>query len=31
VDYKTLANALARLYQDGKISQDKDGKFELKL
>jgi len=31
VDYKTLANALARLYQDGKISQDKDGKFELKI
>ena len=31
VDYKTLANAVARLYEDGKISQDKDGKFELKI
>ena len=29
-DYKTVANAVARLYEDGKISQDKDGKFELK-
>ncbi|MGE5218715.1 MAG: UbiD family decarboxylase domain-containing protein, partial [Chloroflexota bacterium] len=30
-DYKTVANAVARLYDDGKISQDKDGKFELKI
>jgi 2,5-furandicarboxylate decarboxylase 1 len=28
-DYKTVANAVARLYEDGKIKQDKDGKFEL--
>ena len=31
VDYKTVANAVARLYENGKISQDKDGKFELKV
>ncbi len=30
-DYKTVASAVARLYEDGKISQDKDGKFELKI
>ena len=29
VDYKTVANTVARLYEDGKIKQDKDGKFEL--
>lgn len=29
-DYKTVASAVARLYEDGKIKQDKDGKFELK-
>ncbi len=30
-DYKTVASAVARLYEDGKIIQDKDGKFELKV
>jgi 2,5-furandicarboxylate decarboxylase 1 len=30
VDYKTVASAVARLYEEGKIKQDKDGKFELK-
>jgi len=29
VDYKTVANTVARLYEDGRIKQDKDGKFEL--
>ncbi len=29
VDYKTVANTVAQLYEDGKIRQDKDGKFEL--
>jgi len=29
VDYKTLANSIACLYEDGKIKQDKEGKFEL--
>jgi 2,5-furandicarboxylate decarboxylase 1 len=29
-EYKTVASAIARLYEDGKIGQDKDGKFELK-
>ena len=29
-DYKTLASAVARLYEEGKIGQDKDGKYELK-
>jgi hypothetical protein len=29
-DYKTIASAVARLCEDGKISQDRDGKFELK-
>ena len=28
-DYKTVASAVARLYEEGKITQDKDGKFEL--
>ena len=28
-DYKTIASAVARLYEEGKITQDKDGKFEL--
>jgi hypothetical protein len=31
VDYKTIASAVARLYQEGKISQDKDGKLELEI
>ena len=30
-DYKSVASAVARLYEDGKITQDKDGKFELKI
>jgi 2,5-furandicarboxylate decarboxylase 1 len=30
-DYKTVASAVARLYEEGKIGQDKDGKFELKI
>ena len=30
MDYKTVASAVARLYEEGKINQDKDGKFELK-
>jgi 2,5-furandicarboxylate decarboxylase 1 len=29
-DYKTVASAVAQLYEEGKISQDKDGRFELK-
>jgi len=29
-DYKAVATAVARLYEEGKIAQDKDGKFELK-
>jgi UbiD family decarboxylase len=29
-DYKTVATAVSRLYEAGKINQDKDGKFELK-
>jgi hypothetical protein len=29
-DYKTVASAVARLYEEGRIDQDKDGKFELK-
>ncbi len=29
-DYKTVASAVARLYEEGRIAQDKDGKFELK-
>jgi 2,5-furandicarboxylate decarboxylase 1 len=29
-DYKTVGSAVARLYESGKITQDKDGKFELK-
>ena len=28
-DYKTVATAVSRLYEVGKIRQDKDGKFEL--
>ena len=28
--YKTVASAVARLYESGKIGQDKNGKFELK-
>ncbi len=30
MDFKTVASAVARLYEEGKINQDKDGKFELK-
>ena len=30
-EYKTVANAVGRLCEDGKISQDSDGKFELKV
>ena len=29
-DYKTVGSAIARLYEEGKIGQDKDGKLELK-
>jgi 2,5-furandicarboxylate decarboxylase 1 len=29
-DYKSVGNAVARLYEEGKITQDKDGKFQLK-
>jgi 2,5-furandicarboxylate decarboxylase 1 len=29
-DYKTVASAVARLYEEGKINQDKDGKFEVR-
>jgi 2,5-furandicarboxylate decarboxylase 1 len=29
-DYKSVGNAVARLYEEGRISQDRDGKFELK-
>ena len=28
-DYKNIASAVANLYEEGKIKQDKDGKFEL--
>ncbi len=28
-DYKTVANTVAHLYEDGRIKQDKDGQFEL--
>jgi hypothetical protein len=28
-NYKTVAGAVARLYENGKITQDKEGKFEL--
>ena len=28
-DYKTVASAVARLYENGKLTQDKEGKFEL--
>jgi 2,5-furandicarboxylate decarboxylase 1 len=30
-DYKTVASAVACLYEEKKIGQDKDGKFELKM
>jgi 2,5-furandicarboxylate decarboxylase 1 len=30
-DYKTVASAVARLYEEGKIGQDKDGRFELSV
>jgi 2,5-furandicarboxylate decarboxylase 1 len=29
--YKAIADAVARLYEEGKIKQDKDGKFELSV
>jgi 2,5-furandicarboxylate decarboxylase 1 len=29
-DYKTVACAVARLYEEGKIGQDQEGKYELK-
>ena len=29
-EYKSVAGAVARLYEEGRISQDQDGKFELK-
>src|SRR6266550_406934 len=29
-DYKTVAGAVAKLSEEGKISQDKDGKFEVR-
>jgi hypothetical protein len=29
-DYKTIGSGVAKLYEDGKIGQDSDGKFELK-
>ena len=29
-DYKTVASAVGRLYDEGKIKQDKDGRFEPK-
>ena len=29
-DYKAIADTVARLYEEGKIKQDKDGKFELR-
>src|ERR1044072_2080721 len=29
-DYKSVGNAVARLYEENKISQDSDGKFQLK-
>ena len=29
-DYKAVASAVARLYEEGRIVQDKEGKFELK-
>ena len=29
-DYKTVASAVGQLYHDGKIGQDKDGKYELR-
>ena len=29
-DYKAIGNAIARLYEEGKIAQDSEGKFQLK-
>jgi 2,5-furandicarboxylate decarboxylase 1 len=29
-DYKTVASAVARLYEDGKLTQDNEGRFELR-
>ena len=29
-DYKTIASAVGQLYQEGKIGQDKDGKYKLR-
>ena len=30
-NYRTIADAVSRLYEDGRIKQDKDGRFELKM
>jgi 2,5-furandicarboxylate decarboxylase 1 len=30
-DYKTVAGAIARLYEEGKITQDSSGKLELRI
>jgi hypothetical protein len=30
-DYKTVASAVARLYEAGTITQDKEGRFELTM
>jgi hypothetical protein len=29
-DYRTLATAVGQLYQEGKIAQDGEGKYQLK-
>jgi hypothetical protein len=29
-DYKSIGSAVARLYEEGKIAQDSEGKFQLK-
>ncbi|HEX5605256.1 MAG TPA: hypothetical protein VFY96_02015, partial [Candidatus Binatia bacterium] len=29
-DYKSIGSAVARLYEEGKITQDQEGKFQLK-
>ena len=31
VQYKTIAAAVARLYEQVRIKQDREGKFELKV
>jgi len=30
-DYKTVGSAIARLYEEGKITQDSSGKLELRI